>query len=112
MGKVIVVMSDRMGSGDDELGALLMKNFLYSLAREERAPERVMFANSAVRLTCEGSGSLQDLRSMAENGVQIGTCGTCLDRHGLVDSLAVGGVGTMNDLVGVACSDAQIVTIA
>ena len=112
MGKVILVTSDRIGSGDDALGALLMKDFLYSLAREERAPERVMFANSAVRLTCEGSESLQELRSMAEHGVQIGTCGTCLDHHGLMASLAVGGVGTMDDLVGVACSDAQIVTIA
>ena len=112
MGKVILVLDERMGGGDEELGALLMKNFLYSLARADRTPERVMFANSAVRLTCEDSESLEDLRLMAEKGVQIGTCGTCLEHLGLEDSLAVGGVGTMNDLVGLACSDAQIVTIA
>jgi selenium metabolism protein YedF len=112
MGKVVLVTSDTMGAGDDELGAALMKNFLYSLAREESAPERVMFANSAARLTCEGSESLDDLRLMQEGGVPIGTCGTCLEHLGLTDSLAVGGIGAMSDLVGLVCSDAQIVTIA
>jgi selenium metabolism protein YedF len=112
MGRVILITGDRMGSGDDELGTALMKNFLHSLAREERAPERVLFANSAVRLTCEGSESLEDMRLLAEKGVQIGTCGTCLEHLGLVDSLAVGGVGNMNDLVEMVCSDAQVITIA
>jgi selenium metabolism protein YedF len=112
MGKVFLVMSDKLGSGDDEAGAKLMKSFLYSLAREQRAPERVLFSNAGARLTCEGSESLDDLRMLAEKGVQIGTCGTCLEFYGLSDTLQVGGVGTMDGMVELACSDAQVVTVA
>lgn len=112
MAKRILVLSDRMGSGDDGLGALLMRNFLYSLAREESAPVAVMLANSGVRLACAGSDSIDNLRLLVEKGVAVRACGTCLDHLGLKDSLEVGEVGTMPDLVAAVCGADDIVTIA
>lgn len=94
--KVVFVNSDRIGDGDEALGTKLMQSFLYSLARTEAKPGAVLFMNSGVRLTCEGSGALADIKLLAEDGVAIKSCGTCLDYYGLMDKLAVGEVGNMN----------------
>ena len=95
--KVVFVNSERIGTGDDELGAKLMTSFLYSLARTPNKPGVVVFMNGGVRLSCEGSAALGDIRLLASNGVDIYSCGTCLDWLGLKDQLAVGEVGNMND---------------
>lgn len=112
MGKRVLILSDRMGRGDDDLGRVLIKNFLYSLAREGSRPAAVMLGNAGVRLACEGSDSLDDLRLLVESGVQVEACGTCLDYLGLTDALAVGEVGTMPLLVTALMSDDAVVTIA
>jgi len=111
VGKRVFIVSDRIGRGDDELGALLMKNFLYSLARNEERPTAVMLMNGGVRLACTGSKSLDDLKLLAENGVTVKACGTCLDFLGLMDELAVGSVGAMPDSVAALVAD-DILTIA
>ncbi len=110
--KRIMILSDRYGSGDDELGRLLMRNFLYALAREEQRPAAVMLANGGVRLACEGSESLDDLRLLAEHGVPVKACGTCLDYLKLTEKLAVGEVGTMVQTVSAICGADDVVTIA
>lgn len=112
MGKRVLILSDSMGRGDEELGRILMKNFLYSLARNPERPTAVMLGNGAVRLACEGSSSIDDLRLLAENGIAIRACGTCLDFFGLREKLAVGEVGTMPDMVAVLAGDSEVVTIA
>lgn len=112
MGKRILIVSDRMGSENHELGRVLMRNFLYALAREETRPVAVMLSNSGVRLACNGSDSLDDLRLMVAAGVTVRACGTCLDYLGVAGELAVGEVGTMNQLVSALTGDDQIVTIA
>ncbi len=110
--KRVLIVTDRIGTGDDDLGRLLMRNFLYSLARAEVAPAAIMLSNHGVRLACEGSESLADLQILAERGVPIRACGTCLDYLGLKDSLAVGEVGTMPDTVKALLGDDEVVTIA
>lgn len=111
MGKRVFVTSDKFGSGDEELGSLLMRNFIYSLARDENPPLSIAFANGGVRLTCEGSESLEDLGLLAEKGVVIRSCGTCLDFFGLTEKLAVGEVGTMPATVSAMLSDDAAVVI-
>ncbi|MBE0477089.1 MAG: sulfurtransferase-like selenium metabolism protein YedF [Coriobacteriia bacterium] len=108
---MLLVTGDRIGRGDEELGALLMKNFLYSLARAETKPDLVGFMNAGVRLTCEGSQSLDDLRLLAKQGVSVRSCGTCLDYLRLKDSLAVGEVGTMSDTVAAAAAAGKVITV-
>jgi selenium metabolism protein YedF len=106
MAKRVFIVTDRIGRGNDELGAILMKNFLYALARNEERPQAVMLMNEGVRLACTGSKSLEDLAILAENGVAIKVCGTCLDFLGAKDELAVGEVGTMPESVaGLIASD-------
>lgn len=99
MPKGVFITSDRIGHGNDELGGVLMKNFLYTLARNPELPTMVILMNAGVRLACEGSSSLDDLALLAEKGVPVRACGTCLDFLGVKDRLRVGVVGTMPDSV-------------
>lgn len=112
MAERVLIVTNRIGRGDDELGAVLMRSFLYSLARNEQRPVAVMLMNEGVRLACTGSESLDDLSLLADNGVAITACGTCLDFLGLKDELAVGSVGTMPDAVAALIADPGVLTIA
>jgi len=96
---VVAVGTSHMGSGSDELGAILMKGFLYALSQQEELPRTVLFYNGGARLTTEGSASLEDLKTMETQGVEILTCGTCLDFYGIKDKLQVGGVTNMYAIV-------------
>lgn len=111
MAKTFFIASDMLGEGDEALGRILMKNFLYSLARNDVAPKKLMFANRGVFLACQGSESLDDLRMLAQDGVAIASCGTCLDFYGLTEKLAVGVVGTMPAAVETLAGDAEVVTV-
>ena len=112
MAKRVFIVTDKIGRGNEELGAILMKSFLYSLARNAEKPRVVMLMNEGVRLACNGSASLDDLRILAENGVAIKACGTCLDFLGIKDELAVGEVGAMVDSVAALIADPDVLTIA
>nr|WP_302655963.1 sulfurtransferase-like selenium metabolism protein YedF [uncultured Agathobaculum sp.] len=96
---VVVVSADHMGEGSEELGRILIKGFLFALTQQEHLPSTVLFYNGGAKLTTEGSASLEDLKTLEANGVEILTCGTCLDYYGLKDKLAVGGVTNMYVIV-------------
>lgn len=96
---VAVVSADHMGEGNDELGQALIKGFLFAMTMQEELPSTILFYNGGAHLTCQGSDSLEDLKSLQERGVEILTCGTCLDFYGLKDQLAVGSVTNMYDIV-------------
>lgn len=96
---VAVVSADHMGEGNDELGRALIKGFLFAMTMQEELPSTILFYNGGAHLTCQGSDSLEDLKSLQERGVEILTCGTCLDFYGLKDQLAVGSVTNMYDIV-------------
>ncbi len=93
--KLVAISSDRMGEGDDVLGRLLMKGFIFALTQQEILPQTILFYNGGAHLTCEGSAALEDLRSLEAQGVEILTCGTCLNHYGISDKLQVGGVTNM-----------------
>lgn len=96
---VVAVDTDVMGRGSEELGRVLMKGFLFALSQLENLPKTILFYNGGAKLTTEGSDSLEDLRNMAERGVEILTCGTCLNYYELTEKLAVGGVTNMYTIV-------------
>ena len=96
---VIVISSDRMGSGNDELGKVLIKGFIFAVTQLETLPKTMLFYNGGATLTAEGSDCLEDLKHLAEQGVEILTCGTCLNYYNLTDKLAVGSVTNMYTIV-------------
>ena len=95
---VVQITARTMGSGDDELGALLLRSFLKTQIELERHPDAVIFYNEGVSLCCHGSPLLDDLRSLDKAGIDIIACGTCLNFFGLSDHLEVGRVTDMLEI--------------
>lgn len=96
---VVQLASATMGIGSDELGAKLIKGFIFSLTQLPELPDTILLYNGGAALSCEGSASLEDLKNLEAAGVKILTCGTCLDFYGLTDKLAVGEVTNMYVIV-------------
>jgi selenium metabolism protein YedF len=97
--RIILVGSDQMGHGDAKLGQVLMKNFIFTLIEADQTPDAVYFVNSGVRLTIAGSEVLEPLVELADRGVDIASCGLCLDFFGIKGALAVGRVSNMLELI-------------
>lgn len=98
-GLLVAVDTDAMGRGSEELGRTLMKGFLFAVSQLPSPPETMLFYNGGAKLTVEGSGSLEDLKKLEAGGVEILTCGTCLNFYGLTERLAVGSATNMYTIV-------------
>ena len=96
---VIVMSENKMGRGNDELGTVLMKAFLHTVAGQAKKPDVMIFYNTGVKLTVQGSDVLDDLKQLESEGVQILVCGTCLNYFEIKDKLAAGIVSNMYDIV-------------
>ena len=96
---VVAINSARMGHGHDELGTVLMKGFIFALTQQDKLPSTILFYNGGANLTIEGSASLEDLKNLEAQGVEIMTCGTCLNYYNVADKLAVGEVTNMYAIV-------------
>ncbi|BAK44515.1 sulfurtransferase-like selenium metabolism protein YedF [Eggerthella sp. YY7918] len=97
--QVVVISSEFMGSGDDVLGRTLMKAFIFALTQQDELPAAVLLYNGGVTWACEGSEALDDLRALIDEGVEVLSCGTCLQHYGLTDQLAVGEATNMYVIV-------------
>ena len=97
--KVVLIQSEGLGRGNDELGMALMANFLRILGDSTDKPVTIVFWNSGVRLVCEGSVVLEHIKKLEGQGVEILACGTCLDYFELKDELQAGKPTTMVDSI-------------
>jgi len=96
---VILIGSDKLGLGDDELGAILMKSYLFALSESDKLPSDILFLNGGVKLVVEGSDAILSVKALSEKGVNILSCGTCLDFYGLKNKLAIGEITNMYTIV-------------
>lgn len=108
-GMVVALGSNLMGQGEQELGKVLMKGFVYALTQQDHLPEAVLLYNSGAYLSCEGSDNLEDLKMLEAQGVEILTCGTCLNYYGLEEKLQAGRVTNMYEIVERMTSAGQLV---
>ena len=108
-GMLVVLSANVMGTGDAKLGTSLMKAFVFALTKQDQLPDTILCYNTGAYLTCEGADTLEDLKLLESEGVNILTCGTCLDFYGLKEKLAVGGVTNMYDIVERMENAAQII---
>lgn len=93
--KAILIQSEQLGRDEDQLGKMLMANFLRLLGQSDNKPQALIFWNTGVRLVCENSPVLDYLEILEEQGVEILACTTCLEYLELVDKLKVGKPTTM-----------------
>jgi selenium metabolism protein YedF len=110
-GLAVAVGRNTMGAGNDELGAILIKGFIYSLTELDTPPEILLFFNSGVRLTTEGSSVIKDLKTLEARGTIISSCGTCLDFYKLKDKLEVGNVTNMYAIAAAMASAAKLINL-
>ena len=96
---IVVIDSDKMGDGDEEFSKTLLKGFIYALSFQDIPPAKILFYNTGVRLTTEGSASIEDLKVLEKAGAKIYSCGACLNNYGLTEKLSVGEVTNMYDIV-------------
>ncbi len=96
---IIVISKDKLGMGDDYLGGQLMLNFLKTLKEMGDELWRLVFLNSGVKLTIEGAESLPSIQELADEGVSVLVCGTCLNHFGLLERKKVGETTNMLDVV-------------
>jgi len=110
-GTVIFISSDEIGTGEHELGATLMKSFIYAAAEADDSLSTMIFMNSGVRLVTEKDETVANLSRIADRGVDILVCGTCLDYYGLTERLKVGRVSNMYEIQSALISAPKLVCI-
>ncbi len=108
---VIAFDTEFMGRGNDELGHILMKGYIYALAHQDKVPQTVLFYNGGAKLTIEGSESLDDIRELESRGTRVLTCGTCLDYYGIREKLAVGGVTNLYEIAQITSGQPGVFTL-
>ena len=97
--KLVVYINDQyMGKGNDKLGKILMKAFLKTLLELTVRPKQLIFVNSGVYLTTNGSEEIETIRTLEQEGSGIFSCGTCLDFYHLKDMLEVGQMSNMFEI--------------
>jgi selenium metabolism protein YedF len=96
---VVYVGNNCMGRGDDELGQKLMRGFLRTWIDVSPRPWRMIFINSGVKLTTLDEEGSEAISMLEEKGVEILSCGTCLQHFGIEDKLKVGKVTNMFEVI-------------
>lgn len=110
-GLAVVIASECLGSGSDELGMRLMRGYLFALTELDQPPEHVIFMNGGAKLTTAGAPTVPDLERLLSRGTVVMTCGTCADYYGLRDSLAVGTLTDMMNIVTISSNAANVINL-
>ena len=111
MKKIIVITSEYMGVGDDELGTTLIGSFLRKLCISESLPKEIIFYNSGVKLLAEGSSVLDAIEMLEKKGVELTACGTCINHYGLADKMDRANVGDMTGIISALMASGSVVTV-
>lgn len=96
--KILLITANTLGKGSEELGQLLMKNFIFTLTRNNVKPACIIFINSGVKLCATGSPVVDDLAMLESAGVNILSCGTCVDYFSLKNNIEIGKITNIYDI--------------
>lgn len=111
MSTVIIISSDTLGRGSDELGRQLMAKFVLQLSTQSPKPHAIVFYNAGVKLLAHGSACLEGFRSLDHDGTELLACGTCVDFFELRGLVALGHVTDMRDIVAHIQAAVKVVTV-
>jgi selenium metabolism protein YedF len=108
---VVLIPSDGMGRGDDELEGILTRSFLHTLQEVEPLPDTTVFLNAGVKLTVEGSVVLEDLEALEQREVELLACGTCLGHFRIKDKIVVGQASNMYSIAEALLAAGSVVAL-
>ena len=95
----LLISTDKLGLGDDKLGDILMKSYIFALSEADSIPNDILFINGGVKLTTSDSPVLESLQKLVERGANLLVCGVCLDFYNIKDKLSVGEISNMYTIV-------------
>lgn len=108
---VLTIPSEFMGRGDEVLGQILVRAFFHTLGEVQPLPDTIIFLNSGVKLVVTGSPVLDDLRALADQGISILACGTCLGHYGIKDQVAIGEISNMYSIAEALLGAGKVVSL-
>lgn len=111
MKTALIVHGEGMGRGDEPLGQRILATALSKLGGPFPDLEAIVFYNAGVKLLAKGSPVLQPLAGLADNGVELLGCGTCVDHFGLRERIEVGRVGGMDEILSILAAAEKVVTL-
>ncbi len=111
MDSTIVINSERLGSGPEELGQKLMGSFLRKMCILENKPERIIFYNTGVKLLAEDSQVLDALDLLSKEGMDLIACGTCINYFELKEKLVVGRISDMLEIIKTLTRSGSVITV-
>ncbi|MBS5788683.1 MAG: sulfurtransferase-like selenium metabolism protein YedF [Clostridioides difficile] len=109
--RCIFITKDKMGSGNDELGEVLIKGFVYTLTETKPYPKSILLVNGGIKLSTVNEDTVGNLKILEDAGVEVLSCGTCLDYYDLKDELKVGTVTNMYSIVESLKNSSNTITI-
>lgn len=108
---VILVTNNGMGNADETLQQSLFNKYIELLLQNEGLPAAICFYTSGVKLVCEGSGALDQLKQLEHRGVRLIICSTCLNYFEITENVQVGIVGGMGDIIEAQAKANKVITI-
>ncbi len=108
---LVLIASNSLGRGDESLGNILMRSFIYTLSEVTPKPDRIIFINSGVKLVTKGSEVIDDLHALEDDGVEVLACGTCLGYYNLKEAVEVGHVSNMYDIASALLQAGKVIAI-
>lgn len=109
--QVLLIGADQLGRGSAELGRLLLRNYIYTLTKQEELPGAIVFLNSGVNCCVEGAAAIDELSALQSRGVKLLVCGTCLDYYHLKEKLAAGVVSNMYEIAEVLAAAPKVLSL-
>lgn len=92
---VLILSSNKMGHGEEDFSKKLLEGFIYALTEQDKLPKYILLYNLGVELVSKNQKTIEDLLTLEDKGVEILSCGLCLNQYNLKDSLKVGEITNM-----------------
>jgi selenium metabolism protein YedF len=108
---LVLIATDRMGFGDDDLGQKLMISFINTLGEMGNDLWRLVLVNNGVKLTIAGSPVLETLCAYEKQNISIWVCGTCLSHFDLLNEKQVWETTNMLDIVTAMQLATKVITL-
>jgi intracellular sulfur oxidation DsrE/DsrF family protein len=108
---VIIVPNAGLGHAEPALGVRVLGNYFRTLTELSARPRAICFYTAGVKMVADDSPLLAELRTLAQAGVQLVSCRTCLEHYGLIDRVAVGEVGSIAQVIELQAAAAKVITL-
>ena len=108
---IIVIASDKMGEGDDDLGHILMSNFINAIKEMDKLPQKIVFYNKGVTLAANNSPVVSRLKDLENMGVELLLCSTCISHYRLEENVGAGVLSNMYVIAEAMASAGNIVKL-